>query len=440
VSLGLAALLALALGALAAAPGADADTGRRHVVLVSLDGLRPEFYLDDAWPAPTLRELVRAGAHARAVEPVFPSMTYPGHASIVTGVRPARHGILFNVRFEPSGARGRWYEEASDLRAPPLWEWARAAGLRTAAVSWPSTLGAGIDLLLPERDYYARPDPLPMLVQAAMPGLFERLGVAPRPEVFRDPIEWDGFLTDTAAAMIRHARPHLLLLHLVQLDVFQHKGGRQAAELRPALLRIDAHLARLRAALKDAGIGERAVVLVTGDHGFTDVTRLVAPNEILARAGLRRCPSPGESWRATTHLAGAGAAVFVNPPGDAEARARAEAALRREARDRYRVLTRAELDQLGAMPGAALGLEAAPGFGIVGSCGRRQERAGRGGTHGYLPWRAEMATGLVVAGSGVRPGAALARARLIDVAPTVARLLGLAPPALEGRVLEEFLQ
>ena len=70
-----AALLALALTALAAAPTAGTDAAPRHVVVVSLDGLRPEFYLDDAFPAPTLRELVRAGAHARAVEPVFPSVT-----------------------------------------------------------------------------------------------------------------------------------------------------------------------------------------------------------------------------------------------------------------------------------------------------------------------------------------------------------------------------
>ena len=149
-------LLALAGGAAARAQ----ETGARHLVLVSLDGLRPEFYLDDAYAAPELRALLRAGSHARAAESVFPTVTYPSHASIVTGVRPARHGVSFNVLFDPAGERGRWYEEAADLRAPPLWEWARAAGRRTAAVSWPSTLGARIDALLPERDYYVRRDAL----------------------------------------------------------------------------------------------------------------------------------------------------------------------------------------------------------------------------------------------------------------------------------------
>jgi hypothetical protein len=118
-------LLFLALTGDALARALDAHS--RHLILVCLDGLRPEIYLDDAYPAPELRARLGAGSHARAAESVFPTVTYPSHASIVTGVRPARHGISFNVLFGPSGERGRWYEEAADLRSAPLWEWARAA-------------------------------------------------------------------------------------------------------------------------------------------------------------------------------------------------------------------------------------------------------------------------------------------------------------------------
>lgn len=181
----------IVLGAWAPPPAAD----DRHLVLVSIDGLRPAFYLDAGSPARELAALAHRGAGARAAEPVFPSVTYPSHASIVTGVRPARHGILFNVLFEPSGSRGRWYERATDLRATPIWEWARAAGLRTAAVAWPSTVGAPIDLLVPERDYFARRAPLDSLLEAATPGLFDRLVHPPRLGAFKDPVEWDEFVT-----------------------------------------------------------------------------------------------------------------------------------------------------------------------------------------------------------------------------------------------------
>ena len=106
------------------------------------------------------------------------------------------------------------------------------------------------------------------------------------------------------------------------------------------------------------------------------------------------------------------------------------------------MLTRAELDALGAMPGAALGLEAAPGWAIGASCDRGLTEPSRTGlgTHGFLPSRPSMATGFVAAGAGVRSGVALERARLIDVAPTAARLLGIPAPPVEGRVLEEILR
>jgi predicted AlkP superfamily pyrophosphatase or phosphodiesterase len=431
-----AALILLAIGAAARAPAAEP----RHVILISLDGLRPDFYLDERRAIPRLRALAAAGTAARAAEAVFPSVTYPGHASIATGVRPARHGIVFNVIFDPRGGRSRWYEEAADLRAPPIWEWARAAGRTTAAVSWPVTLGARIDWLVAERDYYARQDPLPLLVAASTPGLFERLGVTPAPEIFKDVVRWDEFLTATTAAIIRTGKPDLLLLHLVQLDYFQHRSGREGPDVAPARARIDGHLGTLQAALREAGLADRAAVVVVGDHGFQDVSRTVHPNEVLARAGLGGCAWSEPAWRATAHVTGGSAGVFVNPPGDDDARARAAAALRAEARDRYTVLTRAELDVLGAMPGAALGLEGAPGYMVSGSCGRGLTASARGATHGYLPSRATMATGFVASGAGVRSGVMLDRVRLIDVAPTIARLLGVPAPTVEGRVLHEVLQ
>src|SRR5215510_1385844 len=200
--------VALVLTALASCAGYGPSPPRaRHVLIVSIDGLRPEFYLDEAWAAPELRALLKSGSHARAAEGVFPTVTYPNHATIVTGVRPARHGVYSNTMPTAAGTRGRWYEEASDLRVSPIWEWARAAGLTTAAVSWPVTVGARIDLLVPERDYYVQKNPLERLHAESTAGIFVRLGVTPSPEMFKDVVGWDAFLTETASAMIRQARP-----------------------------------------------------------------------------------------------------------------------------------------------------------------------------------------------------------------------------------------
>jgi arylsulfatase A-like enzyme len=424
---------------LALVPGAHGGAPARHLLLVSIDGLRPVFYLDPDSPARHLRALAARGAHARAAEPVFPTVTYPNHASIVTGVRPMRHGIASNNMVDANGVRGRWYEDAAALRELPLWEWVRARGLSTAAVAWPVTVGAPIDLLLPERDYYARRTPLALLQQAVTPGFFERTGVEPTADIFGDVAKWDDFLTRTAAALIRRARPNLLLLHLVQADHFQHHAGPDSAETRQAIARLDAHVATVLAAVDEAGISDRTSVIVVGDHGFEDYTGVVHTNAILARAGLRDCPALGNGWRATAHAAGGSAAIIMRPDAGADAVTAAEAAVRAAAADRYQVLTRSELDALGAMPGAAFGLEAAPGWTFDGGCWRGLTSRRSGGVHGALPSRPGMATGFIAAGAGIRRGVVLDRMRLIDVAPTAARLLGVPVPDVEGRVLHEII-
>ena len=428
------------LGAIGCAVHAQGPGRARHVVIVSIDGLRPEFYLDDSWAAPELRALLKAGSHARAAEGVFPTVTYPNHATIVTGVRPARHGVLSNTIPTAAGTRGRWYEEVSDLRASPIWEWARTAGLTTAAVSWPVTAGARIDLLVPERDYYAQKEPLERLRADSTPGIFDRLGVTPKAEMFKDVVLWDAFLTETVTAMIRQARPNLLLVHLVQTDYFQHRIGREGAETKAAVARVDAHVGAIRRALAEAGLADRSVIIVTGDHGFEDARQSVHPNVLLARAGLRGCPEPGDGWRATAYIAGGSAAILVPPPRDAATAAAAEKALREAARDAYTIVSRAELDALGALPNAAFALAAAPGFAMGSGCRGSLIVSGSGGQHGYLPSHPRMPTGFIAAGAGVRAGVALERVRLVDIAPTAARLLGLTTPDVEGRVLGEILE
>lgn len=106
----------------------------RHIVVISIDGLRPEFYLSEDFDAPTLREFARSGVHAKAVESVYPSFTYPAHASIVTGVRPAKHGIASNWEFTDRGP-GDWFWESKYLQMPTLWDRAKRQGKTTAIVS-----------------------------------------------------------------------------------------------------------------------------------------------------------------------------------------------------------------------------------------------------------------------------------------------------------------
>ncbi len=439
-------LVALALLASCAAAERGAGGRVEHVVIVSIDGLRPEFYLGD-YEAPALKRMAAEGAHARGVEAVFPSVTYPGHASIVTGVRPWKHGVYANTEWTENGSARDWYWHARHLRARTLWQAAREKGLRVAITYWPCSVGAEADWLLGEiwdPDFKETPK---RLVEASTPGLLVELALAlgiPAERIAEDKAAIDRFVSGAAAHVFRRHRPNLQLVHLLHVDDVQHKEGRDAPAVRESVRRQDANVASIRKAIEDSGAASKTLLIVTGDHGFTDVSRQVNPNAVLIEHGLIELEEGKlKSWRALVRSSGGSAAVYVKDPAETPRVAR----LLREAagldgRALFRVLERPELDALGYNPDAALALDPAEGWAFSGTLTR--EFTGGGptvkGNHGQLPSRPELRTGFVAWGAGVRPGARVERMRLIDIAPTVARLLGLDLPGVEGDVLESILR
>src|ERR1700744_6383159 len=124
----------------------------RHVVLITIDGLRPEFYRDPSWPAPNLQHLVSEGAYALQVRPVFPSVTLPNHTAMVTGALPARSGVTLNAPFNPLSTAPSWHFDAKIIKAKTLFQALREQGMTSASVAWPITNNAPIDWDVP--DYF----------------------------------------------------------------------------------------------------------------------------------------------------------------------------------------------------------------------------------------------------------------------------------------------
>jgi hypothetical protein len=169
----------------------------------------------------------------------------------------------------------------------------------------------------------------------------------------------------------------------------------------------------------------------------------------LAREKLLTLDSSGRvtTWKAAAWPAGGSCAIVLREPDDRETEAKVTALFSWRVRQRdgaiLQVISRGELERMGAIPQAALMLEAGPGFAfdevLVGAEVHPTEDTFRG-THGYLPANPEMRASLIVYGAGVRPGAIVSQAQMIDVAPTIAILLGLDLPQAEGRPITEILE
>lgn len=400
-------------------------------------------YLDRAAEGlsiPNLMALRYAGSAADGVEVSYPSMTYPSHTSLATGVAPVRHGIVSNTQFDPPNGSRAWYFERTAMKVPAIWDVARARGLETAGVSWPVTVGADMSVLYPESNQAPRDTTWLARARAdSTPGLIDEVvkalgGFGENDN--RNPVERDRFAAAAATHIIRTERPNLLMVHLMQTDSAQHADGPGSPAARAAIERIDAHIGEIVQATDEAGIRSRTAFVISGDHGFSRVHAIIQPNVVLRDGGWLKTDDRGRitEWQAASHAT----AIRLRDPSDHELAARVEQAFAKLAGGRYRgifrIVSRAELDALGAYPEAAFFVEPAEGYyvsdGVAG--GAVLVGATRHGAHGFLPTEARMHTGLIAAGAGIRAGVPLPLVRQIDIAPTVARLLGLEMPSADG--------
>lgn len=429
-----------------------ADAARpEHVILISVDGMPPDYYTAPeklGLRVPTLTMLKNGGAYAEGIEGVYPTVTYPQHTTMVTGLRPAAHGIVQNRIFEaPTETQTRfWYWYVNALKSETLWTAAKRAKLTTAAVGWPVTVGAEIDYNVPEiYEPGETPATWKWTAKNSTSGLLEK---ALGPEMMKDR-SVDERLTSVSEYIIKSHRPNLMLIHLIELDGVHHRNGPRTKPAIEATEREDAYIGRIVEATRQAGIFDKTTFFVVSDHGFAKIDKKFSPNVALAKEGLITVDANGKAtaWKAAAWPAGGSCAIVLKDPNDKETEAKVNAIFSKWAKQAgspiKQVVSRKELRRMKAIPQAVLMLEAAPGFSsddmLTGPEVHASEETYQG-THGYLPTNPEMRASLIVYGAGARSGVKMPLTRMINIAPSIAALLKLNLSPVEGRPIKELLK
>ena len=445
---GVVAALALALSGLTAAGDLRGQEGRVPVVLLSIDGLKPDYVLAagrHGLAVPNLRRMLADGAYATGVTGVTPTVTYPSHTTLVTGVSPAVHGILNNSPFDPlsENANG-WYWYAEDIKVPTLWDAAGEAGLATANVDWPVTVGARIRFNIVQYWRAAVTEDHKLLRALSTPGLLDEaereLGAYPAGYQYTpaDDAKRASFL----AWMIEKKRPDLLTGYFSSLDEEQHHTAPYSRTTFDTLEKLDDLVGQVRAAAERAW-GRRFVLAVVSDHGHIRADREVHLNAALREAGLIETDRAGKvtSWRAFAWSAGGSAGIVLKDSSDGALRQQVREVLQRvstgTASGIDRIVDGAALSELGGFSTASLVVGLRPGFKTGGAVTGAAIRpaAEPGGTHGYLPAPPDMEASFFIAGDGIPAGRSLGQIDMRDVAPTLAARLGVTLPRAEGRNL-----
>jgi predicted AlkP superfamily pyrophosphatase or phosphodiesterase len=431
-------VLPLFLMALAAAAAARAAP----VLMISVDGLKPEYVLDaDAHglKIPFLRGLLHDGAHARGVNGVWPTVTYPSHTTLLTGVSPAEHGIYNNLEFDPKHTYAdAWFWYAPQILVPTLWQAAHQAGLSTASVGWPVSVGAAaVDFLVPEYWRVARltdVDPSDALLMAAVSrpeGMLQEMQARLGPYMRgNDPSPpGDVIKTRFALDILRSRKPKFMTIHLSSLDEEQHMHGPFSAEVNRDLEVIDGQLAQLFAAAR--ANDPKAVALVVSDHGFVQITHKVNLMQPFLRANLLQSGGP---WKAQPWAGSGMAAVMLHDPADSQTESQVRELLQALKADPNNgiaeVLERDAITQRGAFPDASFLVIMKLGYYVLADATSPlvSEVQGTAGSHGFSPDYPEMRAAFFIAGAGIAANRDLGLIDMRRIAPTVARLLNVRLP------------
>jgi len=478
-------LFACAFTAVAADPSPALPAKDRIVVLISIDGFPAWLWKDPTLVVPNLRKLAADGAQAEAMTVSNPSITWINHTTMVTGVNPQKHGVLFNglLTRGPAGQPPileQWRDKADLVHVPTLYDVAFQNGLQTAQVDWVAILNSGTI----HHEFLEIPKPggttEKEMVDAGLVSADDiRTFTKGKSIVWRDSI-W----THAASHIIEQHHPNLLLFHLLTTDATNHQYGPGSLPSITAYAYVDRLVGDVLDSLTRAGLRDRATIVIATDHGFKKVTKAVYPNVALRDAGLIRlkplpatAPAEGapvkdatngkETPAGTTKEAAAVKADAQVADCDAYVMSQGGLAFvyvtapekRVELLPKLKALfaTVEGVDQvLDGADGPKLGMptpDESRGMGdlILYAKAGYAFKAGHSaatpveesknylGTHGYPNSDPELDGIFIASGYGIRKGVKLPRVANLDIAPTLAELLGVKLPNVDGHVLTEIL-
>lgn len=430
---------------------------KKKLIVISADALSADDmgYLSTL---PNYQRYLAGGCRIEKVTSVYPTITYPCHTTMITGVYPDKHKIPGNFELHPGCT--------TDL--PWLWDYkwnnwpedifksAKRAGYHTASVFWPVTGNhPAIDDLIAE--YWIQdPDDTPRKAYTRM-GSDERMiniiekYMRGKKQLFHP--ELDEFIVDCACEVIRQYRPDILFAHPANIDAARHKYGVFNDQVTEAVKRTDDYIGRIMKAVEESGDLEDTNLVLTSDHGQMDIRRMVHLNVLLADKGFIKVNDQGimESWDAWCLSGGMSGLVYLKKPKDKKIWTEVYEFLKELCKEGIygisQIFTREEVREFHHLDGDFSFVLETDGFTSFGDSYKRpivtnfineDYRYGQA-THGYLPNKGIQPV-FIAKGPGFQENVVLQEGRLIDEAPTLAKLLGVSLEGSDGRPLNELLK
>lgn len=429
---------------------------KKKLIVFSADAMVTED-LEYLMTLPNFKKYLSGCSMVKHVRSIYPTITYPCHTTMITGVYPEKHGIIANAPSLPAVSPRPWnWDYHARKWKTDIFTKAKEAGYTTAAVFWPVTGNhPAIDYLI---DEYWKQDEQDTLRAAwkRMGSSEEMLDVVERNmkqvQIRKHP-ESEWFIMDAVCDILRNYNPDLLFLHPANIDAYRHQTGVFNEQVRRGVEETDEWIGRIMNILEEMGQLEQTNFVLTSDHGQIETKRIIHPNVILADAGLIRKHADGtlDDWDVWCISGGHSARIYLKDPEDQACYEKTYQLLKHmEEEGIYgigHVFTADEVQKqyhLKEHFSFYLESDGYTSFGehinrpLVTKYDFTDYRYGRA-THGYQPEKGPQPI-FVVKGPDFASNVVLENGRLIDEAPTYAKLLGVSLDDPDGTAITELLK
>lgn len=429
----------------------------KHLIVISFDGLSTLDF-EDINSLPNFKNFIDESSYCKKVYSVYPTLTYPAHATIVTGKYPKNHGIINNTLLQPGRISPDWYWQRNYINGETIYDTAIDNGMTVAALLWPVTGKSRIQYNMPEI-FANRPWQNQIMVSLLNGSPLFQFKLNNKFGSLRDGIKQpnlDNFIHSSLLYTIEEKKPNITFVHYTDLDTTRHNYGFNSKEANEAIKRHDIRLGEIIKTLKANDMYEDSTIIVLGDHSSLDEEKIINLNILLKENGHIQVDDHGKiiNYKAIAKHCDGSAYLYVKDKQNQKLIDEVRALIE-DFNNKHKcieaIYTSDEANELGADPQCALMLEANKGYyfldNIEGEIIKKIQphevwelHGVTRSTHGYSPFKKDYTTVFIASGCGIKKGVVIDKMNLIDEAPTIAKILGLELKNVDGRIVEEFLE
>lgn len=427
----------------------------QKLLIISFDGLSTIDF-DYINTMPNFKKYLSTASYCKKVYSVYPTLTYPAHATIVTGKYPKNHGVINNTLLQENRKSPDWYWYRKYINGDTIYDLAIEKGMKVAALLWPITAKSKIQFNMPEI-FANRPWQNQIIVSLLSGTPMYQFELNSKFGCLRDGISQpnlDNFTHESLLYTLRHRKPDMTLVHFTDLDSIRHYYGFDSKEAKLALQRHDKRLGEIIEVLKANDEYENTTIIILGDHSSLDEDKVINLNVILKKHGFIQTEDKKgiTAYNAIVNNCDGSAYVYVkdNDEKTAEEVLKLIEEFNKEHGCIEKIYTGEEAADLGADPKCAFMLEAKLGYYFqdeidgdvivdINKAANLDYPHYTKATHGYSPFKENYTTVFMAAGKGIKKNIIVDEMNLVDEAPTIAKLIGVELKDADGKAIEEFL-